>query len=109
MRMLRTERFAHRQYALKQRARCCKVALALEQEGEGVETYRRIGMLRAERPFPYSTCALKERRGLGVICAPEEIRACPVQKLRDRTVFRDTLRKQMWRELRALPRSKILR
>ena len=50
--MLGTEHlFADRQRALEERPRPRKVALGLEQEGEVVEAFRRIGMLRAERLF----------------------------------------------------------
>jgi hypothetical protein len=59
--MLGAERlFAYRQCALTEGPRCCKIALALEQESEVVEARRGVGMLRAERLFAYRQCALIE-------------------------------------------------
>src|SRR5262249_35955072 len=91
----------YRQRALGERSRPRKVALALQQDGEVVEAFRRLRVLGAEHLFADCQGIAKKRRGLGVSCAAMEITACPIQKFRNGSVIRGTPRQQMWRERRA--------
>src|SRR5437667_6695644 len=80
--MLRPERlFNYRQRALLEWSRCRKVAPFLERERKVVEACRRAGIVGAERLFFYCQGIAEKLRGLGIGRTPEEITACPVQKV----------------------------
>ena len=89
--MLRAERlFADRQRALVERPCPRKVALVLKQAAEVVEALCRMGCSGPSTFSPIVSASRKSVRSLGIGCAPEEIAACPTQKLgpvQTRSVF----------------------